>query len=200
MFPAMAYARFPDTIDALTESWNAVRSTVGLEPAGVLFFKRLFETAPEAIELFSFKKEDNLYESPKLKAHALKVMTTVGVAVSMLNDVPKLLPVLRDLGQKHIKYGVTPGHYDIVGRALLETLALGLGDAFTPALKAAWTELYGIVATTMIGSKCNYPSMATKFGRYADPVDDKQEELIRASQASAKDWYSNPKPMMRAAP
>ena len=64
----MARARFPDTIDALTESWNAVGSTVGLEPAGVLFFKRLFEIAPEALELFSFKKEDNLYESPKLKA------------------------------------------------------------------------------------------------------------------------------------
>ena len=104
------HPKFPETRVALMESWAKVGSTVGLQDAGVLFFKRIFELAPEALSMFSFGDEANLYESPKLKAHALKVMNTVGVAVGMLDDVPKLLPILADLGQKHVGYGVVPAH------------------------------------------------------------------------------------------
>ena len=38
---------------------------------GVLLFKKIFEIAPEALGLFSFKDEEDVYNSPKLKAHAL---------------------------------------------------------------------------------------------------------------------------------
>ena len=139
------HPKFPETIDALKKSWSTVGSAVGLQPAGVLFFKNIFTIAPGAIGLFSFKEEfdngsDAFYESAKLKAHALKVMETVNVAISALTDLKTLMPVLKSLGKKHVEYGVYPKHYDIVGAALIQTLAMGLGDAFTPALKAAWVE------------------------------------------------------------
>ena len=92
-------AKFPETIPALQSSWGTVGSAVGLQAAGVLFFKRIFEIAPQALGLFSFKEEENLYESTALKAHATKVMTTVGVAVSKLDDLPTLIPVLQELGK-----------------------------------------------------------------------------------------------------
>jgi hemoglobin-like flavoprotein len=38
----------------------------------------------------------------------------------------------QDLGKRHVKYGVLPAHYDVVGQALLATLESGLG--------AEWTE------------------------------------------------------------
>ena len=66
-----------------------------------------------------------------------------------LIDVPKLVPVLEKLGQGHAGYGVRDEHYDTVGAAFLWTLEQGLGAAFTPAVKAAWVEVYGVVATTM---------------------------------------------------
>ena len=47
-----------------------------------------------------------------------------------------------------MRYGVRDSHYDTVGRALLWTLEQGLGDAFTPDVKAAWTVVYGVLATT----------------------------------------------------
>ena len=106
---------FPATIPALRESWSKVEG-LGLEAVGVLFFKRIFEIAPAALALFSFKDETNVLESPKLKAHALKVMQTVATALSMLEDVPSLLPVLEGLGAKHKGYGVLPAHYGIVGQ------------------------------------------------------------------------------------
>ena len=46
-------------------------------------------------ELFSFKDEPNLAESPKLKKHAMSVMNTVDVAVKGLADLSKLVPVLQ---------------------------------------------------------------------------------------------------------
>jgi hemoglobin-like flavoprotein len=53
------------------------------------------------------------------------------------------------LGKRHVAYGVTPQHYEPVGAALLWTLEQGLGDAFTPPLKAAWTEAYLTLAGVM---------------------------------------------------
>ena len=49
-------------------------------------------------ELFSFKDEPNLAESPKLKEHAMSVMNTVGVAVAGLADLASLVPVLQVSG------------------------------------------------------------------------------------------------------
>ena len=113
-------------------------------------------------------------------------MTTVGVAVGMLTDVPKLLPVLEGLGAKHKGYGVLPAHYDVVGQALLDTLALGLGEAFTPSLKAAWAEVYGIVSSTMIKG-----AAYDDWGKYAAPKTDEAAAATKQSQASALDWYTS---------
>uniref|UniRef100_A0A7S2IQR5 Globin domain-containing protein n=1 Tax=Zooxanthella nutricula TaxID=1333877 RepID=A0A7S2IQR5_9DINO len=146
-----AGTKFPDTAPALRSSWAAVEG-IGLQEVGVLFFRRIFEIAPGALQLFSFKDvpKDKLYDHPKLKNHALAVMKTVGTAVSMLDDVPNLLPVLEGLGKKHVGYGVQPEHYEVVGQALLDTLATGLGKDFSEPLKAAWAEIYGVVSSTMI--------------------------------------------------
>ena len=54
------------------------------------------------------------------------------------------------LGRRHVGYGVQDSHYDTVGAALLKTLEQGLGDAFTPPVKAAWAEVYNIMAGIMM--------------------------------------------------
>ena len=46
-------------------------------------------------------------------------------------------------------YGVAEAHYDTVGAALLWTLEMGLGTAFTAETREAWTAVYGLLATTM---------------------------------------------------
>jgi hemoglobin-like flavoprotein len=42
---------------------------------------------------------------------------------------------------------------------VLKTLEMGLGEAFTPEVKAAWVEVYGVVSSTMIGD--NYKPAAS---------------------------------------
>jgi hemoglobin-like flavoprotein len=141
----------PEQKAIVEETW-AKAAALGAETVGVLLFKQIFEIAPEALMLFSFKDEPDLYESEKLKNHGIKVVTTVGSAVSLLDDLEKLVPILTGLGKKHVNYGVHPAHYAVVGQALLQTLAAGLGEnSFTPQAKEAWVAVWGVVSNTMMG-------------------------------------------------
>ena len=42
-----------------------------------------------------------------------------------------------------------PEHYTFVGNALLRTLKKGLGENFTPELRAAWVEAFRTLANVM---------------------------------------------------
>lgn len=112
------------------------------ETAAELFYARLFELDPSVKVLF---KTD-------LKEQGKRLMSMIATAVAGLNDVEALVPAVQDMGRRHIKYGVTREQYGTVGQALLDTLAKGLGDDFTPEVKNAWTVIYGVLSTTMIAA------------------------------------------------
>ena len=109
------------------------------DKVGVTFYDRLFTIAPEVKPLF---KGDVAEQSRKL-------MDTLALAVGMLRDMPTLVMTLQGLARRHVGYGVRDEHYDKVGEALLWTLEAGLGRAFTPDVRDAWTTVYGLLATTM---------------------------------------------------
>jgi len=108
--------------------------------AAALFYGNLFDADPSLRSLF---RGDMLQQGERL-------MTMIGSAVGLLDKSEVLLPVLRKLGARHAGYGVVDAHYATVGSALLLTLEQGLGDAFTPEVRAAWTAMYGIVSRTMV--------------------------------------------------
>ena len=109
------------------------------EAAGKLFYARLFELDPGLRPLFPESLEEQIQ----------KLMSTIAVAVGSLHKLGEIVPVVEALGQRHAGYGVVDSHYDTVGAALLWTLEQGLGKEFTPEVKAAWAETYGILAATM---------------------------------------------------
>ncbi len=110
------------------------------DTAAALFYKRLFETAPALRPLF----RADLTEQRK------KLVQMLAYCVAKLDAPDELLPAVRALGHRHTEYGVEDEHYQSVGAALLWTLEKGLGDAFTPDVKAAWTAVYQILSATMI--------------------------------------------------
>ena len=100
------------------ESWVKVQG-LGHEVVGELLFRKIFEIAPEALELFPFKDEPNMYESKKFKKHALGVVLTLEKAVENIGTDPeKITRQLKSLGSRHVKYGVQKEHYAVVGQAL----------------------------------------------------------------------------------
>ena len=84
-----------------------------------------------------------------MKEQGAKLMKTIGIAVSALDNVEPLVPILKDMGAKHAGYGVKDADYDTVAAALLWTLEKGLGDAFTDEVKNAWAAVYTVLADVM---------------------------------------------------
>jgi len=109
------------------------------ETAAQLFYARLFELDPDLELLF----KGNLTEQGR------KLMQMLGLAVSSLDRMEQLLPVVRSLGARHVSYGVRDKDYDTVGQALLWTLRKGLGEAFTPDVESAWSNVYATLASEM---------------------------------------------------
>ena len=107
--------------------------------AAALFYDRLFLLDPTLRPLF---KGDMAEQGRKL-------MAMIGTAVANLHRLDQIVPAVRDLGRRHAGYGVRDSHYDTVAGALLWTLEQGLGPAFTPETREAWTICYGVLATEM---------------------------------------------------
>jgi len=131
----------PTQIDAVRASWTAVEPIA--DQAAVLFYDRLFELDPVVRRLF---------RGTDMQAQRRSLMQTLAVVVKGLDRLDQLLPAVQALGRRHAGYGVRAAHYDTVGSALLWTLEQGLGDAFTPDVKAAWAEAYGTLAGVMIAA------------------------------------------------
>lgn len=121
----------------VTESFAMVEPIA--DQAAEIFYNKLFEYDPELRRLFR----------GDMKQQGKKLMSTLKVAVSSLNNLDKLVPVLQQLAVKHIDYGVKVDDYTPVGNALLYALKTGLGDAYTHDTRIAWTETYRLVATVM---------------------------------------------------
>ncbi|MCB1208134.1 MAG: hypothetical protein KDK97_02345 [Verrucomicrobiales bacterium] len=107
--------------------------------AALVFYRRLFELDPKLRSLFTADIEEQ----------SRKLIDMLGVLISMLERPVGLELELRAMGARHAGYGVKDEHYATVGQALLDMLASALGEDFTPEVRAAWTELYGAVESTM---------------------------------------------------
>ncbi|MEZ4501823.1 MAG: chemotaxis protein CheW [Dehalococcoidia bacterium] len=79
-----------------------------------------------------------------------KLLSALATVVASLRQPEVLVPHLQRLGARHVEYGVEPSHYSAVGGALLQTLAEMAGDLWTPTVRDAWANAYGVVADVMI--------------------------------------------------
>ena len=84
-----------------------------------------------------------------MEAQGRKVMRMFAEIVGALDQPEALITEVADLGRRHLHYGVRDHQYDSVGTALLWTLEHGLGPAFTPEVRNAWTEAYLLLAAVL---------------------------------------------------
>lgn len=110
-----------------------------LEPAAMMFYDRLFELDPTLRALFRTSREEQ----------GRKLAQTLAVVVASIDRPDSIRGAVEALGRRHVGYNVRDQHYATVGAALLWTLERGLGEAFTPEVRDAWSAVYGWLAYRM---------------------------------------------------
>jgi nitric oxide dioxygenase len=156
------------------------------DPSAALFYDRLFAMAPEIRALFGGDME----------RQGRKLMSALATVVNSLDDFDAIVPIACDLAKRHVAYGVVPEHYALVGSALLWTLEQGLGDEFSPTLRAAWEAAYSALSEVMIASA--YPMW--QQASPANPIDTARHAAGYVSATIAKlDGGGSPDPAVTTA-
>jgi len=128
----------PDAARLIRVSWHQISTR--RELMAVMFYGRLFELEPGLRELF--RDTDFL-------AQRAKFIAMLDLLVRSADQPDDLIREAAQLGRQHAMLNLSSRNYEVVGEALLWTLDRSLGLDFTPATRAAWTELYALVASVM---------------------------------------------------
>jgi hemoglobin-like flavoprotein len=119
-------------------SWSYV--IVKAEEAGLLFYNRLFEIAPELKSMFKTEPKDQ----------SRKLINMVTLIVSKLQKLQEIEDEIKGLAVRHRKYGVDTAYYRIVGAAFIWTLQRGLKEKWNEELEEAWVAVYTVISDAMI--------------------------------------------------
>ena len=103
------------------------------------FYCRLFELDPSMRSMFKIS----------IRQQGHKFMDMLNSVVESLEQLDEVVTVVWQSGKRHGGYGVREEHYDTVREALFGAIAEQLGEQYTPAVEAAWKEVYDLMAATM---------------------------------------------------
>jgi hemoglobin-like flavoprotein len=126
-------------VDALETSFDLVA------PRGDdlmdVFYARLFEAAPAVKPLFA---------RTDLRKQKVMLLRVLGLLRRSLRDLDPIVPILHDLGARHVAYGAQPEHYPVVGAVLIASMAEVAGDEWRPEYERAWAAAFDVVAGAML--------------------------------------------------
>ncbi len=103
------------------------------------FYDRVFTEYPQTRAMFPA-------DMTQQREHLLKAVVAL---VTNYDHREDLVPYLEALGGRHVRYGVVPEHYGIIGQALLATLAEVAGEHWTEEYEGAWARMYTFAAEVM---------------------------------------------------
>lgn len=100
-------------------------------PVSLLFYRRLFDLDPSLRQLFKID----------MKEQSKKFVAMLDSLVDSIDDWEKIVPTLRELGQRHAGYGVKEQQYDTVCSALVWAFRQALQPGFDQEVRTAWTAV-----------------------------------------------------------
>ncbi|WP_218082191.1 globin family protein [Anthocerotibacter panamensis] len=125
-------------VELLEQSFNHVQPAA--EQFSATFYETLFTDYPQVQPLFA---------NSDMKKQQKLLFASVELVVANLRKPNVLTNALKDLGQRHVQYGVIDEHYPMVGAALLKTFALQLGSNWTPEVESAWLVAFEVISQLM---------------------------------------------------
>ncbi|SDT81232.1 globin domain-containing protein [Actinoplanes derwentensis] len=135
-----------------------------LETISDVFYRTMLGENPELLNLFSRSAQATGEQRSALSgAVAAYAAHLIGAGPS-----PAAFEhIVERIAQRHCALGIRPEQYTMVGRYLLGAVGTVLGDAVTPAVAAAWDEVYWLFAARLIGREARIYAEAGVDG--ADP-------------------------------
>ncbi|MFC2948792.1 NO-inducible flavohemoprotein [Virgibacillus sediminis] len=141
------------TVPVLKEHGNAITTR---------FYQRLFETHPELKNIFN-QTNQRKGDQPKALAN------TVYAAALHIDQLEEILPVVKQVAEKHRSLNIKAEHYPIVGENLLLAMKEVLGDAATDEIIQAWERAYGVIADVFISVEEEmYEEIGNRPGGWVD--------------------------------
>ena len=120
------------------------------------FYPSMFSAHPELLRVFNQGNQATGEQSRALAA------SVVAYAVQLVDpSAPSFDHVMRRIAHKHVSLGIRPEQYTIVGRHLMGAVGAVLGEAVTPAVAAAWDEVYWLFATQLIAHEARLYQQAS---------------------------------------
>ena len=130
----------PDPVFLVQNSFERL-SSYGDEAAKV-FYDTIFEFEPATRQMFA---------DTDMEAQGQKFVAFMSMIVNGLDRLEQMGPQLREMGERHVHYGVERSHYGIVGQALLTTLERVTGVELTFEARQAWSDFYTQMVNLMLG-------------------------------------------------
>lgn len=156
-------------IQCVQQMW-AKAKRFGLESLGWMLFAQIFKMEPKTKELFprlfvtEEPEDDESAQIRRIKSHACRVVGMLDAVVGMLSnreaapEESSAANFLRQLGLRHVAYGVDAQHFEIMGRALSQVMTITIGqDRFSEAT-AHWQRFWAFVTTSVGGAYKRLPS------------------------------------------
>ncbi|WKE72034.1 globin domain-containing protein [Streptomyces sp. WP-1] len=110
------------------------------------FYARLFDAHPELLrDLFN---RGNQASGAQKSALAGSIAAFAGHLVEHPDQRPDAM--LSRIAHKHASLGVVPEQYPVVHEHLFAAIAEILGEAVTPEVAAAWSEVYWLMANALV--------------------------------------------------
>ena len=107
------------------------------------FYQLMLGNHPELLNIFNHANQKQGRQQKALAG-------TVYAAAMYIDNLGAILPVVKQIAQKHVSLGIKPEHYPIVGKHLLLAIKDVLGDAATDEIIDAWAQAYNVIADAFI--------------------------------------------------
>lgn len=103
------------------------------------FYTRLLKRHPELKSMFKgdLKKQGQLFTS------------AITAVIQRLQDQAAVEQMLRELGERHLRYGVERSHYELASKVLISSVRLATGIRFSYEIHKAWEDFYLFVIECM---------------------------------------------------
>lgn len=107
------------------------------------FYDLMFQNHPELLNIFNQTNQ-------KKKTQRTALANAVIAAAANIDQLGKIIPIVKQIGHKHRSIGIKAEHYAIVGKYLMLAIKDVLGETATPVIMQAWEKAYGVIADAFI--------------------------------------------------